>query len=113
MSVEEIRSVVDTWIQEMTILGAKYKWVQIFENKGAAMGCSKPHPHCQIWASSFMPNEASVKADILILESTTDGLNYRFAQANLIGRTILLLFPSLCYPNTTQKVFKKPTLFEL
>ena len=61
MSVEEIRAVVDTWVQEMTILGAKYKWVQIFENKGAVMGCSNPHPHCQIWASSFMPNEASVK----------------------------------------------------
>ena len=25
------------------------------------MGCSNPHPHCQIWASSFLPNEASVK----------------------------------------------------
>ena len=61
MSVEEIKAVVDTWIKEMTTLGAKYKWVQIFENKGAAMGCSNPHPHCQIWASSFMPNEASVK----------------------------------------------------
>ena len=61
MSVEEIRAVVDTWVQEMTILGPKYKWVQIFENKGAVMGCSNPHPHCQIWASSFMPNEASVK----------------------------------------------------
>jgi len=61
MSVEEIRAVVDTWVQEMTILGVKYKWVQIFENKGAVMGCSNPHPHCQIWASSFMPNEASVK----------------------------------------------------
>ena len=21
------------------------------------MGCSNPHPHCQIWASSFLPNE--------------------------------------------------------
>lgn len=25
------------------------------------MGCSNPHPHCQIWASSFLPNEPSVK----------------------------------------------------
>ncbi|KAG8535817.1 hypothetical protein GDO81_027708, partial [Engystomops pustulosus] len=31
---------------------------QIFENKGAMMGCSNPHPHCQIWASNFLPNEA-------------------------------------------------------
>ncbi len=32
--------------------------VQVFENKGAAMGCSNPHPHGQIWANSFLPNEA-------------------------------------------------------
>jgi UDPglucose--hexose-1-phosphate uridylyltransferase len=30
--------------------------VQVFENKGAVMGCSNPHPHGQIWASSFVPN---------------------------------------------------------
>ncbi|CAE1228540.1 galT [Acanthosepion pharaonis] len=34
---------------------------QIFENKGAMMGCSNPHPHCQVWASSFIPNEPAVK----------------------------------------------------
>ena len=61
MSVEEIRSVVDTWVAESSSLGQQYKWVQIFENKGAVMGCSNPHPHCQVWASSFMPNEARVK----------------------------------------------------
>ena len=61
MSVEEIKEVVDTWVEEMISLGQRYKWVQIFENKGAVMGCSNPHPHCQIWASSFMPNEAFVK----------------------------------------------------
>ena len=33
----------------------------MFENKGAIMGCSNPHPHCQIWASSFLPNEADTK----------------------------------------------------
>ena len=32
--------------------------VQIFENCGAMMGCSNPHPHCQIWASESVPNEA-------------------------------------------------------
>ncbi|KGL76222.1 Galactose-1-phosphate uridylyltransferase, partial [Tinamus guttatus] len=35
--------------------------MQIFENKGAMMGCSNPHPHCQIWASSFLPNEARLE----------------------------------------------------
>lgn len=38
-----------------------YTWVQIFENKGAAMGCSNPHPHCQIWSCSFLPNEPATK----------------------------------------------------
>jgi UDPglucose--hexose-1-phosphate uridylyltransferase len=33
----------------------------VFENKGAMMGCSNPHPHGQIWATSFLPNEASVE----------------------------------------------------
>lgn len=44
----------------------KYTWVQIFENKGAAMGCSNPHPHCQIWSSSFLPNEPSIKEQHLL-----------------------------------------------
>ena len=61
MSQQEIKMVIDTWIEEMLTLGKKYQWVQIFENKGAAMGCSNPHPHCQIWASSFLPNEAMIK----------------------------------------------------
>ena len=30
----------------------RYRWVQVFENKGAMMGCSNPHPHGQIWASN-------------------------------------------------------------
>ncbi|KAG8431055.1 hypothetical protein GDO86_019483 [Hymenochirus boettgeri] len=25
------------------------------------MGCSNPHPHCQIWASNFLPSEARVE----------------------------------------------------
>ncbi|PHH73873.1 hypothetical protein CDD80_3521 [Ophiocordyceps camponoti-rufipedis] len=37
--------------------GAEYRYMQIFENKGAAMGCSNPHPHCQVWTTSTMPDE--------------------------------------------------------
>ncbi|CAK7268044.1 galactose-1-phosphate uridyl transferase [Sporothrix epigloea] len=33
------------------------RYMQIFENKGAAMGCSNPHPHCQIWTTSSLPEE--------------------------------------------------------
>jgi UDPglucose--hexose-1-phosphate uridylyltransferase len=57
MPVEAIREVVDAWAQQIQELGARYRWVQAFENKGEIMGCSNPHPHGQIWASDFIPNE--------------------------------------------------------
>lgn len=50
-----IRQVVDVWAAEIAELGQRYRWVQVFENKGAMMGCSNPHPHCQIWAGSALP----------------------------------------------------------
>jgi galactose-1-phosphate uridylyltransferase (family 1) len=50
-------------VEETAELGKKFVWVQIFENKGAVNGCSNPHPHCQVWASSFVPNEARLKDD--------------------------------------------------
>jgi UDPglucose--hexose-1-phosphate uridylyltransferase len=40
---------------------AQYRYMQIFENKGAAMGCSNPHPHGQIWVTSGLPHEAAVE----------------------------------------------------
>jgi UDPglucose--hexose-1-phosphate uridylyltransferase len=57
----DIEAVIDTWAAESTALGARYPWVQVFENKGAIMGCSNPHPHGQIWASSSLPNEAAAE----------------------------------------------------
>jgi UDPglucose--hexose-1-phosphate uridylyltransferase len=57
MAVEDVRRVVDVWADQATELGQQYRWVQIFENKGTVMGCSDPHPHCQIWAGSALPNE--------------------------------------------------------
>jgi UDPglucose--hexose-1-phosphate uridylyltransferase len=57
-----ILDVVDMWATETATLGARYAWVQVFENKGKAMGCSNPHPHGQVWASDFLPDEA-VKED--------------------------------------------------
>jgi UDPglucose--hexose-1-phosphate uridylyltransferase len=55
LSVEDIGKIINVWADQVTELGARYKWVQIFENKGAVMGCSNPHPHGQIWASNFLP----------------------------------------------------------
>ena len=57
MSAAEIRPVVDVWAEQVAELGNQWRWVQVFENKGDVMGCSNPHPHGQIWASDFIPNE--------------------------------------------------------
>jgi UDPglucose--hexose-1-phosphate uridylyltransferase len=57
MALDDIRRVVDVWAQQITELGQLYRWVQVFENKGEMMGCSNPHPHGQIWASTTLPNE--------------------------------------------------------
>lgn len=57
MPVEEVRGVVDVWAAQTAELGRTYRWVQVFENKGAIMGCSNPHPHGQIWGLNALPNE--------------------------------------------------------
>jgi UDPglucose--hexose-1-phosphate uridylyltransferase len=59
MSVPEIKGVVDTWAREFVELEKqpRINAVQIFENRGAMMGCSNPHPHGQIWANETLPNE--------------------------------------------------------
>ena len=63
MSTGDIGSVVDTWAHETETLGGRdgIGYVQVFENKGAAMGCSNPHPHGQIWASRYVPHIPSRK----------------------------------------------------
>ncbi|XP_008191367.3 probable galactose-1-phosphate uridylyltransferase [Tribolium castaneum] len=61
MTLSEVVAIIDEWIRQTEELGRKYLWVQVFENRGAMMGCSNPHPHCQIWASNFFPNEPKAK----------------------------------------------------
>ena len=58
MSVDEIVPVVNVWASETEEIGirSEINYVQVFENKGAMMGCSNPHPHGQIWATSSIPN---------------------------------------------------------
>ncbi|KAK8028419.1 hypothetical protein PG991_005475 [Apiospora marii] len=48
---------------ETTVVPPKdqLRYMQIFENKGAAMGCSNPHPHCQIWTTSTLPEEPAAE----------------------------------------------------
>jgi UDPglucose--hexose-1-phosphate uridylyltransferase len=59
MAVPDIRRVVDVWAAQYEELGARpdIGHVQIFENKGAMMGASNPHPHGQIWAQQSVPLE--------------------------------------------------------
>lgn len=54
-----VREVVDAWCAQAAALSRSFASVQIFENKGAAMGCSNPHPHGQIWATDFVPDEVA------------------------------------------------------
>ncbi|HEY0867905.1 MAG TPA: UDP-glucose--hexose-1-phosphate uridylyltransferase [Fimbriimonas sp.] len=51
-----IETVVDLWADQVDDLGSTYRWVQVFENKGEAMGASNPHPHGQVWASDALPS---------------------------------------------------------
>jgi UDPglucose--hexose-1-phosphate uridylyltransferase len=69
MNAEDIEKVVFAWQNEYKELAKNdlINYVQIFENKGAVMGCSNPHPHGQIWSQTSLPNEV-YKKDIHQLE---------------------------------------------
>jgi UDPglucose--hexose-1-phosphate uridylyltransferase len=67
MTLAETRRVIDVWADQFSDLGSRkhINYVQIFENRGAAMGASNPHPHCQIWATSSVPNEPQKEQTLL------------------------------------------------
>lgn len=55
MDIPDIERVISVWADETRELGEHHAWVQVFENRGSAMGASNPHPHGQIWATSHVP----------------------------------------------------------
>ena len=57
--------VVDAWTAEYIEIGGMdtIEYVQIFENRGAMMGASNPHPHCQIWSTGFVPDEPAIETE--------------------------------------------------
>jgi UDPglucose--hexose-1-phosphate uridylyltransferase len=61
MKAVQIRRVVDVWVEQYRELArlSSIRHVQIFENRGSLMGCSNPHPHCQIWANRAIPDQSS------------------------------------------------------
>jgi len=63
MNVKDIQQVIQVWKREFLSLKKleHINYVQIFENKGAIMGCSNPHPHGQIWSQTTLPNEVIKK----------------------------------------------------
>ena len=56
MTVDGIEKVVETWQNEYRMLGGDpdINHVLIFENRGEVVGVSNPHPHCQIYGTSFV-----------------------------------------------------------
>ncbi|GGA85601.1 galactose-1-phosphate uridylyltransferase [Neiella marina] len=90
---DKIRAIIDTWNEQIEELGQDYAWVQVFENKGAAMGCSQPHPHGQIWANSFLPNEIAIKDINLKAHFAKHGsnllLDYALRESERIERTVV------------------------
>jgi len=63
LEIDELQKVIEVWQKEFMLLGnhQEINYVQIFENKGAVMGCSNSHPHGQIWSQSTLPNEVVKK----------------------------------------------------
>ncbi len=93
LDVPDIERVVELWARETAELGETHQNVAVFENKGEIMGCSNPHPHGQIWASSFIPNEIAREdqAQLEYLDSTGENLlvSYAALEASLGERTVL------------------------
>ena len=75
MDRHALRGVVDIWVDETRTIGSEpgINYVQIFENRGAAMGASNPHPHGQIWATASVPNEPAREQEALRAHRASHG----------------------------------------
>lgn len=62
---EAVVQVVEAWVEQTKELAANptLRAIQIFENRGAMMGASNPHPHGQLWATSFVPQELAKECE--------------------------------------------------
>lgn len=63
MALDDVEAVVRTWTEQTIELGSKdfIQYVQVFENRGAMMGASNPHPHSQVWTTGHIPNEPAAE----------------------------------------------------
>jgi UDPglucose--hexose-1-phosphate uridylyltransferase len=94
MTTTELRAVVNRWIDEYSALAAM-PWVQyamIFENRGAMMGASNPHPHGQIWATETIPNEPAREQEAFARHRSRHGqcllCEYARLETNLSERIV-------------------------
>jgi UDPglucose--hexose-1-phosphate uridylyltransferase len=94
MTTDEIAVVIDLWRQQLAELSETWEWVQLFETRGAISGASNPHPHGQIWSSSYVPNEAVREIEHQGRYRATRGssmlLDYAEREVNAAERTIAL-----------------------
>lgn len=95
MEVSAIEKVIQTWEEQYIELGSKdfINHVQIFENKGAVMGCSNPHPHGQIWAQSSLPTQVEKTQKNLekYYEANKRSLLKDYLDAELINKERLVM----------------------
>lgn len=58
-----IRELVDLWTERFVEISSdeKIKYVFIFENRGAAVGVTMPHPHGQIYGYSVVPKKLELE----------------------------------------------------
>jgi UDPglucose--hexose-1-phosphate uridylyltransferase len=93
LSEDELGAVVNAWSWQVQDLGERYRWVQVFENRGEAMGSSNPHPHGQVWASAALPTEAAredrAQFDHLAGQGTCLLCEYSGAEQRLGEREVL------------------------
>jgi UDPglucose--hexose-1-phosphate uridylyltransferase len=95
MQPADIRAVVDSWTDQFQELGARHdiNYVQIFENRGAMMGASNPHPHCQIWSTATIPNIPRMELEAQRAHRDEKGLcllcDYFQLEANARERTVV------------------------
>jgi UDPglucose--hexose-1-phosphate uridylyltransferase len=91
MAPDAVRRAIDVWAEQTAELGAEYRWVQVFENRGEAMGASNPHPHGQIWAGTALPGagereDASQRAH---LEATGRRMLLEYVDRESAGQRVI------------------------
>ncbi|KAI1790716.1 galactose-1-phosphate uridylyltransferase [Ganoderma leucocontextum] len=86
----DIERIIDEWSAVYKKRGAQQgiKYVQIFENKGATMGCSNPHPHGQVWSLSTVPSLPAT--ELASLKMYSESTPTSDAPKGPLGRSCLL-----------------------